>query len=135
MAETAFSAIKRTLSHHLTSTRRDHQKLELIIKVIVHSITVLVKSTKGNLEMDLYSPADGRKNSPEKGYEPHTIMGITVNISAGMKLAIKTSPCVICSSRHPQNHTCVESKAFQWVACVDRQRLQDCRHHNERAIS
>ena len=44
MAETAFSAIKRTLGHRLTSTRRDHQKLELIIKVIVYNITVLIKS-------------------------------------------------------------------------------------------
>jgi transposase len=44
MAETAFSAIKRTLGHNLTSIRRDHQKLELIIKVIVYNLTVLIKS-------------------------------------------------------------------------------------------
>lgn len=44
MAETAFSAIKRTLGHWLTSIRRDLQKLELIIKVIVYNITVLIKS-------------------------------------------------------------------------------------------
>ncbi len=44
MAETAFSAIKRTLGHSLTSIRRDLQKLELIIKVIVYNITVLIKS-------------------------------------------------------------------------------------------
>jgi transposase len=44
MAETAFSAIKRTLGHRLTSNRRDHQKLELMTKVIVYNITVLIKS-------------------------------------------------------------------------------------------
>ena len=44
MAETAFSAIKRTLGHHLTSIRRDHQKLELMTKVIVYNLTVLIKS-------------------------------------------------------------------------------------------
>jgi len=44
MAETAFSAVKRTLGHRLTSIRRDLQKLELIIKVIVYNITVLIKS-------------------------------------------------------------------------------------------
>jgi len=44
MAETAFSAIKRTLGQRLTSNRRDHQKLELMIKVIVYNITVLIKS-------------------------------------------------------------------------------------------
>ena len=44
MAETAFSAIKRTLGHRLTSTRRDHQKLELMTKVIVYNTTVLIKS-------------------------------------------------------------------------------------------
>jgi len=44
MAETAFSAIKRTLGHNLTSIRRDFQKLELMIKVIVYNITVLIKS-------------------------------------------------------------------------------------------
>ena len=44
MAETAFSAIKRTLGHWLTSIRRDLQKLELMIKVIVYNITVLFKS-------------------------------------------------------------------------------------------
>jgi len=46
MAETAFSAIKRTLGHRLTSNRRDHQRLELMIKVIVYNITVLIKSTQ-----------------------------------------------------------------------------------------
>jgi transposase len=46
MAETAFSAIKRTLGHRLTSIRRDHQKLELMIKVIVYNITVQIKSTQ-----------------------------------------------------------------------------------------
>jgi transposase len=46
MAETAFSAIKRTLGHHLTSTRRDHQKLELMTKVTVYNTTVLIKSTQ-----------------------------------------------------------------------------------------
>jgi transposase len=46
MAETAFSAIKRTLGHRLTSTRRDYQKLELIIKVVVYNITVLIKNTQ-----------------------------------------------------------------------------------------
>jgi transposase len=46
MAETAFSAIKRTLGHRLTSNRRDHQKLELMIKVVVYNITVLIKSTQ-----------------------------------------------------------------------------------------
>jgi len=44
MAETCFSAIKRTLGHRLTSIRRDLQKLELIIKVIVYNITILIKS-------------------------------------------------------------------------------------------
>jgi transposase len=44
MAETAFSAIKRTLGHRLTSNRRDHQKLELMIKVVVYNITVLIKT-------------------------------------------------------------------------------------------
>ena len=44
MAETAFSAIKRTLGHWLTSIRRDLQKIELIIKVIVYNITILFKS-------------------------------------------------------------------------------------------
>jgi transposase len=44
MAETAFSAIKRTLGHRLTSTRRDHQKLELMTRVIVYNITILIKS-------------------------------------------------------------------------------------------
>ena len=44
MAETAFSAIKRTLGHRLTSTRRDHQKLELMTRVIVYNLTVLIKS-------------------------------------------------------------------------------------------
>jgi transposase len=46
MAETAFSAIKRTLGHHLTSNRRDHQKLELMTKVIAYNITVQIKSTQ-----------------------------------------------------------------------------------------
>jgi transposase len=46
MAETAFSAIKRALGHRLTSNRRDHQKLELIIKVIVYNVIVLIKSTQ-----------------------------------------------------------------------------------------
>lgn len=46
MAETAFSAIKRTLGHKLTSKRRDHQKLELMTKVIVYNINVLIKSRK-----------------------------------------------------------------------------------------
>jgi transposase len=46
MAETAFSAIKRSLGHRLTSNRRDHQKLELMTKVIVYNITVLIKSTQ-----------------------------------------------------------------------------------------
>jgi transposase len=46
MAETAFSAIKRTLGHKLTSVRRDHQKLELRIKVIVYNINVLIKSRR-----------------------------------------------------------------------------------------
>jgi transposase len=45
MAETAFSAIKRTLGHRLTSNRRDHQKLELTIKVVVYNITVLMRVT------------------------------------------------------------------------------------------
>jgi transposase len=44
MAETAFSAIKRTLGHQLTSTRRDHQKLELMTRVIVYNITILIKT-------------------------------------------------------------------------------------------
>ena len=44
MAETAFSAIKRTLGHQLTSTRRDHQKPELMTRVIVYNITTLIKS-------------------------------------------------------------------------------------------
>ena len=44
MAETAFSAIKRTLGHSLRSIRRDLQKLELMIRVIVYNITVLIKS-------------------------------------------------------------------------------------------
>jgi len=44
MAETAFSAIKRTLGHSLRSIRRDLQKLELIIKVIIYNITILIKS-------------------------------------------------------------------------------------------
>jgi transposase len=46
MAETAFSAIKRTLGHHLTSVGRDIQELELMIRVIVHNIPVLIKSTQ-----------------------------------------------------------------------------------------
>jgi len=45
MAETAFSAIKRTLGHRLTSTRRDHQKLELMTKVIAYNTTVLMRVT------------------------------------------------------------------------------------------
>jgi transposase len=44
MAETAFSALKRTLGHWLTSIRRNIQKLELMIKVIVYNITTLYKS-------------------------------------------------------------------------------------------
>jgi len=44
MAETAFSAIKRTLGIGLTSNRRDHQKLELMTRVIIYNITVLIKS-------------------------------------------------------------------------------------------
>jgi transposase len=46
MAETAFSAIKRILGHHLTSIGRDLQELELMIKVIVYNIPVLIKSTQ-----------------------------------------------------------------------------------------
>ena len=45
MAEAAFSAIKRTLGRRLTSNRRNHQKLELMIKAIVYNITVLIKKT------------------------------------------------------------------------------------------
>jgi transposase len=44
MAETVFSAIKRTLGHSLRSIRRDLQKLELMIRVIVYNITTLIKS-------------------------------------------------------------------------------------------
>lgn len=44
MAETAFSAIKRTLGHSLRSIRRDLQKLELMIRAIVYNITTLIKS-------------------------------------------------------------------------------------------
>jgi transposase len=49
MAETAFSAIKRTLRHWFRSIRRDFQKLELMIKVIVYNITVLVKTRQKGL--------------------------------------------------------------------------------------
>jgi transposase len=45
MAETAFSTIKRTLGHRLTSTRRDHQKHELMTKVIAYNTTVLMRVT------------------------------------------------------------------------------------------
>jgi transposase len=38
-ALSSLSAIKRTLGHQLTSIRRDLQKLELMIKVIVYNIT------------------------------------------------------------------------------------------------
>jgi len=44
MAETVFSTIKRTLGHSLRSIRRDLQKLELMIRVIVYNITTLIKS-------------------------------------------------------------------------------------------
>jgi transposase len=44
MAETAFSALKRTLGHWLTSTKRDLQKLELMVKVITYNLIMLLKS-------------------------------------------------------------------------------------------
>ena len=42
-AETAFSAIKRKFGHKLSSTRKDHQRKELMVKVIAYNLNILAK--------------------------------------------------------------------------------------------
>jgi transposase len=44
-AETAFSAIKRRFGHHLSSRRRDHQRKELMTKVLAYNLNILAKTT------------------------------------------------------------------------------------------
>ena len=44
-AETAFSTIKRKFGHQLSSIRRDHQRKELMTKVIAYNLNILAKIT------------------------------------------------------------------------------------------
>jgi transposase len=44
-AETAFSAIKRKFGHQLSSIRRDHQRKELMTKIIAYNLNILARIT------------------------------------------------------------------------------------------
>jgi transposase len=42
-AETAFSAIKRKFGHQLSSVRRDHQRKELMTKIVVYNLNIVAR--------------------------------------------------------------------------------------------